>query len=222
MSSRASRRRAWRSHEHRGLLRREDAPRNDNQCRQIVLASRSVARKKLLKKAGLRFNVAFADIDESRKRDERVGKYALRLAFEKAKKVEAGVGHDKPVIIAADTVIAIDSHILGKPRNEKEAVRFLKKLSGRWHKVYTGTAIIDTKAKRTLKKLVVSKVKFLKLSPAHIDWYIKTGEPFKAAGAYSIQGKGSKLIKAVDGCFDNVVGISIPLVLKLLTKLKVI
>lgn len=180
----------------------------------IILASRSKARRRLLKKAGLRIKIAYADADESRRRSEPIGRYAMRVAIAKAKKVEHL--HKGAIIIAADTAIAIDSHIFGKPKNNQEAEKFLKKLSGRWHKVYTGTVVIDAKTGRALKKLVISRVKFEKLSQSQIDWYIGTGEPLRAAGAYSIQGKGGKLIEKVEGCFTNVVGISVPIVMKML------
>lgn len=186
--------------------------------RQIILASRSPARRQILKDAGLKIGVAYADIDESRLPRESVEHYAIRVAHAKAKKVATkypGV-HRSPIVIGVDTVIAIGAHILGKPKNIAQARAFLKRLSGRWHKVYTGTVVIDAGTGRALKKLIVSRVKFARLSPAQISWYIKTGEPMHAAGAYSIQGRGRALIESVDGCLTNIIGISIPALMKML------
>ena len=124
-----------------------------------------------------------------------------------------------PIIIGVDTVIAIGNKIFGKPRNKEEAKKFLRVLSGKWHKVYTGTIVIDTLLGKTLKKLVVSKVKFVKLSEEDINRYISTGEPLRAAGAYAIQGKGMALIESVNGCLTNIIGISIPALIDMLKKL---
>lgn len=187
---------------------------------KLILGTRSPARRRLLKEAGLKFRVAFADIDESRHRGEAVGKMAMRLAIAKAKKISEG--RNDSIIITADTLIAIGQHILGKPKNKNEAEKFLKILSGRWHKVYTGTVIYDPSSKKILKRLIVTRVKFAKLSSAEIDSYIKSGEPLKAAGAYSIQNRAKVLISAVDGCLTNIIGISVPYVMKSLKTLKAI
>ncbi len=200
---------------------------------RIILASRSPARKAILKEAGLKIGVAYADIDESRLPHESVQRYVMRVAYAKAEKVaskyspspqgeRAGVrGLPAPIIIGVDTVIAIGAHILGKPKDRKEAARFLKKLSGRWHKVYSGTVMLDTMTGKVQKRLVISKVKCSSLTPKQIDWYIATGEPFHAAGAYSIQGKGRALIESVDGCLTNIIGVSIPVVFGMLKKCRV-
>ncbi|MBI2092748.1 MAG: septum formation protein Maf [Deltaproteobacteria bacterium] len=185
--------------------------------RGIILASRSKARRKLLKEAGLSVRVAYADIDESRLKNEPVSKYAIRVAYAKAKKI-AGRGGRRgcPVIIGVDTVISIGKKILGKPKNRAEAFRYLKLLSGRTHKVYSGMAVIDTKNGQIFKDVTISKVKFSKLSSKMIDWYISTGEPLKAAGAYSIQEKGKALVESIDGCLTSIIGISLPKLFRIL------
>lgn len=188
--------------------------------KKIILASRSPARFKILKEAGISVGRAFPDVDESRHRGETVRHYAMRLAEAKAKKIAKR--KSDAIIIAVDTVISYKSHIFGKPRDKKEAKRFLKILSGKTHRVYSGTVIMNAATGKVLKKLVVTKVKFAKLSNGTIDWYISTGEPMHAAGAYSIQSKGRALIESVDGCFTNVIGISIPIAVKMLKTLKAI
>lgn len=189
-------------------------------ARKIVLASRSPARFKILREADISITRAFPDINESRHRGENIRHLALRLAEDKAKKI-AERKRDA-IIIAVDTVISYRDHIFGKPRNKREAKRFLKALSGKTHRVYSGTVVMDAQSGKIIKKLVVTKVKFAKLSREIIEWYISTGEPFRAAGAYSIQNKGRALVESVDGCFTNVIGVSVPLVLKILRELRAI
>jgi septum formation protein len=178
------------------------------------LASRSPARRKILEEAGLRVRVAYADIDETHLPNEPVGRYVIRIAYAKASKIAEG--KRGPVVIGVDTVIAIGKKILGKPRNCAEARKYLKLLSGRKHKVYSGMVVIDTKNRKIFKDVTISGVKFSKLSPKVIDWYIVTGEPLKAAGAYSIQDKGRCLIESIDGCFTSIIGISLPKLFKVL------
>jgi len=190
------------------------------QNRTIVLASRSPARFELLKEAGLTLKRSYADIDESRLPREHVTDYAIRIARAKAEKVSPRFKN--AIIITADTIIAYGELIFGKPASKREAFQILKKLSGRWHDVYSGIVITDTKTRRSHQKLVKTRVKFMKLTDKQIEWYIGTGEPLKAAGAYSIQSKGRVLIEAVDGCLSNVIGISVAEVLKILQRLKAI
>lgn len=189
------------------------------QRRKIILASRSTARRQILLEAGLNLDVKFADIDETRLPKEPVSKYSIRIALAKAQKIASG--EDNAIVIGVDTVIALGDRIYGKPKNREEASKFLKALSGKWHKVYSGTVIIDTLRNKTFKKVIVSKVKFVKLTEREIDWYISTGEPMHAAGAYAIQGKGMALIESVDGCLSNVIGVSIHFVMGILEQLKV-
>ena len=176
------------------------------QNRTIVLASRSPARLELLREAGLTLKRSFADIDESRLPREHVTDYAIRIARAKADRVSPRF--KDAIIITADTIIAYGESIFGKPATKLEARQTLRRLSGRWHDVYSGIVITDTLSKRSHQKLVKTRVKFMKLTDDQIKWYIGTGEPLKAAGAYSIQSKGRVLIEAVDGCLSNVIGIS--------------
>lgn len=188
--------------------------------RSIILASRSTARRELLREAGFKIGLSFADIDESRLAGEAVEKYAIRIALAKAKKV--ALRRPTSFIIGVDTVISLGNKIFGKPSNKKIAKKTLLELSGKWHRVLSGTVLLDAKTGRTIKKTVISRVKFAKLTSGQIDWYIKTGEPLKAAGAYSIQSGGRQLVASVDGCFTNIVGISMPAITAMLKTLKAI
>ncbi|MBU4485218.1 septum formation protein Maf [bacterium] len=190
------------------------------QNRKIILASRSVARKQTLKDAGIKIGVTYPDVDESRKANEAINEYVLRIAASKAEKV--GASCPNAIIIAVDTVIVKGWKIFGKPKTKAQAMDFLEKLSGKWHEVYSGTVVFDTKNSKIYSKLIKTRVKFAKLDQKTIDWYIKTGEPMKAAGAYAIQGKGKVLIESVEGCYTNVIGISMPWVLSILKRIDAI
>ncbi len=113
--------------------------------------------------------------------------------------------------VAADTIVVIDDHILGKPLNQAEAADMLHRLSGRRHKVITAIALLVS-GKDTEQLIVESEttyVEFSLLDQRQIDWYISTGEPMDKAGAYGIQGYGSALIRKIDGCYYNVMGLPV-------------
>ena len=111
------------------------------------------------------------------------------------------------IVIGADTVVAIDGKILGKPKNEKDAFLMLKNLSGKEHSVFTGVTVIKNDKEVTFS--VQTKVKFFELDDREIEDYISSGEPFDKAGAYGIQGKGSLFVEKIDGDYFNVVGLPI-------------
>jgi septum formation protein len=188
--------------------------------RKIILASRSPARRHILLEAGLDIDVAYADVDEAVLPREPVARYVVRVADAKAKKVASK--YKNAVVIGVDTVISLDGRIIGKPKDKNEARRFLRLLSGRWHKVYTGTVVTDSSTEKTLRSVVVSRVKFARLSGEMINWYVGTGEPMRAAGAYSIQGKGMALVESLNGCLTNVIGVSITVLAGLLKRLNAV
>ena len=117
---------------------------------------------------------------------------------------------DEYIVIASDTAVFIDNRFLGKPKNPEEAKRFLRTLSGRWHTVYTATAVFHKKGHRLRRKIVLdrTRVLFKKLSDREIDWYLKTGEPLDKAGAYGIQGYGALFIEKIVGDYFTVMGLS--------------
>ena len=171
---------------------------------ELVLASASPRRREILAAAGIAFRVAVADIEERRATGEAPEAYARRLAREKA---EAVARREPGVILAADTIVVLGDLILEKPLDAADAERMLTLLAGRTHEVITGFAIrhpggeIDD-AERT-------RVRFSPLSPAEIRDYVATGEPLDKAGAYAIQGRASKYIEGVEGCYFNVVGLPV-------------
>jgi len=185
----------------------------------IILASASPRRRELLRQVGLSFKAAPAPVDERVLDGERPETYAARVAAEKAhaaaKKFSSGI------IIAADTVVAIDSVILGKPADAADAERMLGMLSGKMHRVITGLAVMDAGTGKMLTRTARTKVWFRSLSREQIASYVKGGEPLDKAGAYGIQGKGSLLVERIDGCYFNVVGLPLVLLSEMLNEFKV-
>jgi septum formation protein len=177
---------------------------------QIVLASASPRRAEILRTVGWPFEALPVDIDEARREAENAVDYVQRLAREKAD--AAASRATVSIIIAADTTVTIDDHILEKPADESDATRMLQLLNNRWHRVLTGIAIINHATSRTIVAREETEVKFAPMSDEEIDWYVKTGEPMDKAGAYAIQGLGARFIEEIRGDYFNVVGLPIRLV----------
>jgi len=177
---------------------------------KIILASASPRRAEILRTVGWPFEALPVDIDETRHHGESAIDYVQRLAREKA--TAAGARKPASMIIAADTTVTIDDHILEKPMDESDAVRMLQLLNNRWHRVLTGIAIISPETSGTIVAHEETEVKFAPMSDEEIDWYVKTGEPMDKAGAYAIQGLGSRFIEQITGDYFNVVGLPIRLV----------
>src|SRR6476469_5627583 len=155
---------------------------------EIILASASPRRAEILRTVGWPFEALPVDIDETRHNGETAIDYVQRLAREKA--TAAGARKPASMIIAADTTVTIDDHILEKPTDESDAVRMLQLLNNRWHRVLTGIAIISSKTSKPIVAHEETEVKFAAMSDEEISWYVKTGEPMDKAGAYAIQGLG--------------------------------
>lgn len=173
--------------------------------KDIILASGSPRRKELMTLAGFDFTVKVADVDESLP-DEITPYDAVKmLSLKKASAVSDC--YPDSVVIGADTVVAFENKILGKPASKENAFEMLKTLSGNTHKVYTGVAIIYKD--RISNFFEETDVEFYPLSDDEIQEYIDTGEPMDKAGAYGIQGKGCVLVKRINGDYSNVVGLPI-------------
>jgi len=181
----------------------------------IFLASASPRRKQLLEQVNCSFQILVSDIVEDHHRKVLPGELATLNAASKARDVAARVEPDD-VVIGADTVVALDGHVYGKPQNEQEARRMLAKLSGREHTVYTGVAVV--RAGRLWTDYAETKVRIRSLNLDEIDRYVATGEPLDKAGAYGVQGIGAILVEAVYGCYSNVVGLPLVTLSRLLIK----
>jgi len=135
------------------------------------------------------------------------GVYVKRLARTKAESVAEE--YPESWVIGADTVVTIDSAILGKPGDPEEARRMLEQLSGQSHDVYTGYAIVCKNRRLAVSKAIRTDVQFKELNTKEIEWYVQTGEPFDKAGAYAIQGMGTFLVRRINGSYTNVVGLPV-------------
>jgi septum formation protein len=183
--------------------------------KKIILASSSPRRKELLEKTGLKFEIEPADYFENLNSELEPHELVKKLSLEKA----GIVAKQNPVaiVIAADTIGVLKGKIIGKPRDETEAKRILRRLSGKSHLVITGFTILDAELGKTVTQTVDTQVYFRKLTDSQIDAYVHTGEPLDKAGAYGIQGLGAALVDHIDGDYDNVVGLPVA---KLMESLK--
>jgi len=184
----------------------------------IYLCSRSPRRRKLLYQINLKFRSFSIDVDESILKNEKPVHIVKRLASNKLsealKKVKKGI------IITADTIVVLDNKVLGKPEDEQDAVRILKKLSGRVHTVYTGFSIFNTEKNLQITNYEKTKVEFRKMDEDEIREYVRGGSPMDKAGAYGIQDDfGAVFIKKISGCYYNVVGLPLQKVYQTLKKI---
>lgn len=170
---------------------------------ELYLASRSPRRRELLEQIGLRFSIVSADVDESVWHGETPEAYVLRLAKAKAQRGLELVGDG--LVIAADTTVAIDNDILGKPEDQADAISIWTRLSGREHRVLTGVAV--AKGPHVLAQVVTTKVQFREISLEEMQAYWNTGEPADKAGAYGIQGRAAIFVNYIAGSYSNVVGL---------------
>jgi len=187
----------------------------------LVLASASPRRQELLRSAGIPFSVEPANVDETPFAGESPRDCAERLAREKALAVFAARPHDR--VLGADTVVAVDETILGKPVDGEDAARMLRLLSGRVHRVITGVCLVEagssgqgSRASHTTTASETTLVTMNELSEEDIREYVATGEPMDKAGAYAIQGMAARFIPRIEGDYANVVGLPVALVLRIL------
>lgn len=177
----------------------------------VVLASKSPRRSHLLNSLGMEFEVIIADIDEELDTALSPESYCSRLALSKAEKV-AGLLNYEALVIGADTIVVLDGLIINKPDSPAQAYQFLKKLSGKTHKVYTAIALINSKDKRELTEYRVTNVTFRNLDDKEIEAYVKSGSPMDKAGAYGIQDDfGAVFVSHIEGCYYNIVGLPLEL-----------
>ena len=184
-----------------------------NRQADLILASGSPRRRELLTGLGVSFRVLTPDIDE-------VSVYsapadiARDIAEQKARVVRAMPGAAQALILASDTLVALDHLVLGKPVNAAQNAEYLRQLSGRTHTVYSGVALIGPNGLNT--DVEATAVTFRTLSEAEVQHYANAGEGLDKAGGYGIQGLGMALVARVDGDYSNVVGFPLSLVIRLL------
>lgn len=174
--------------------------------RRLILASGSPRRRELLEGLGLEFEIVVDPSEEVLREGMTPADTVELLSREKAEHVAAQT-EDPALIIAADTVVALDSQILCKPKDRDEATRMLMSLSGRKHQVYTGLTVLDTGSGKSVSVYEVTTVEFRPVPADEISRYIDTGEPMDKAGAYGIQNLGALFVKGIEGDYFNVVGL---------------
>lgn len=178
---------------------------NVKQSRKIILASTSPGRRDLMVQTGLDFTVEPSNYEEDMSLKVSPQKLVRILSQGKARAVAKR--HKNTIVIGADSVAAIGKEVLGKPKDKKDAIKMLKKLSGKNHIFTTGLTVIDTKSGKEANEVIQTDVYFRKLSPSEISAYIATGESIGHAGAYAIQGKGAMLVQKMNGEYTNLMGL---------------
>ena len=171
---------------------------------QIILASASPRRRELLAQIGVQFTDCPVDLDETPFADEQPVAYVQRIAMEKSAAVTTNTG--KLPVLAADTVVVLNSEIMGKPGNLQDAMGMLSQLSGKTHQVHTAVSL---RGKFHQQILSVTDVTFRTLSKYEIEHYWQTGEPADKAGSYAIQGLGAIFVQSIKGSFSGVVGLPV-------------
>lgn len=180
----------------------------------LILASASPRRKALLSDLGIHLKIVSNEIPEIPKPGESPVSFSRRMAREKSERVSAA--HPQQWVLGADTVVVLENKLFGKPKNLREAKRFLQTLSGKTHQVITSFCLRNRVLDRERTQSVATRVSFKPLSTDEIDWYVRTGEPMDKAGAYAIQGKGAFCVKKIQGSYTNVVGLPVTEVLEAL------
>jgi septum formation protein len=155
-----------------------------------------------LRAQGVRFRAAAQDVDETW-RGERPEAFARKLALDKARSAAAHRAHSW--CLGADTVVALGNEVFGKPVSPSQASRMLRRLSGRWHRVITGVALVGPGFRAV--RAVTTRVRFRRLTAAEIAWYVSIPEPYDKAGAYAAQERGAILLAGIEGDFFNVIGL---------------
>ena len=187
--------------------------------RRIILASKSKARRKLLKQIGLRFQAAQSRAKETKVLKGRCEDLGIGNAVKKAKDVAKRFRSG--IVIGADTVVLVGSEIIGKPSSMKDAYRALKILSKKPQWVYTGIAVVDIDNDKTMTAYEKTKVYMYPLNDKQIRHYFKKISPFGKAGSFDVQGPGSIFIDRIEGCFYNVVGLPLAKLARILKKMGV-
>lgn len=177
---------------------------------KIILASNSPRRKELLEQVGIEFEVMSSDVDEI---TDKTAPADVVMDLSRIKAEAIARNNKGVVVLAADTVVAYNGQILGKPKDEADAFKMLKLLSGKAHQVFTGVTIVD-EAGESNSFFESTDVVMYENSDELIKKYIATGEPMDKAGAYGIQGKGAVLVKEIKGDYNNVVGLPLSRVCK--------
>ncbi|MEU4496850.1 nucleoside triphosphate pyrophosphatase [Streptomyces sp. NPDC023998] len=192
-----------------------------DQRRRLVLASASPARLNLLRQAGLAPDVIVSGVDEDAVSAPTPAELALALAEAKASVVaaRADVIRSRALVIGCDSVLDLDGHAFGKPADEEEAIARWKSMRGRAGTLQTGHCVYDTATGHYASATASTVVRFGHPSDAEIASYVASGEPLHVAGGFTLDGRSAPFIEGIDGDHGNVIGLSLPMLRKLLAEL---
>jgi len=171
---------------------------------QIILASTSPRRKELLDQIKVTYAVNPVDLDETPRLNETPLAYVRRLAAEKSAACIAQIGSAATPVLAADTAVVLGNQIMGKPKDQADALSMLTQLSGKTHQVYTA---ISLRGRHHHQAVSITQVSFRPLTKLEMLAYWHSGEPVDKAGSYAIQGLGSVFVESIEGSFSGVVGL---------------
>ena len=182
---------------------------------ELILASGSPRRAEILAAVGWTFTKDVPDIDESERPGESAEDYVVRLARTKAEEIARG--HKGRIVLGADTTVVIGGQIIGKPADYADAERMIRLLSGNWHDVLTGIAVVADGT--TLSDIQRTRVKFAPMTDAEIRFLVEEGDPLDKAGAYAVQAQAALFIEGIEGDYWNVVGLPVRLVYELVSRI---
>jgi septum formation protein len=187
---------------------------------KLILASGSPRRSEILGFVGWDFEKHVAEVDETPIQGEPAELYVERLALEKANAVAGNLGES--LVLGADTTVVLDDRIIGKPVDLEDARSMIGQLSGRWHEVITGVALVSVSESETRSVSGIQRtgVKFAQLSESEISYLVENGEPLDKAGAYAVQAQAALFIEEIRGDYWNIVGLPINLVYRLLDEFR--
>jgi len=200
----------------------------------LILASASPARRKLLRDAGFEPIVCPSNVDESQVQSASPIALVQTLAQLKAEHIAEGIRQkggelpaaklgseprDTTLVLGCDSVLALDGTIYGKPDSPEEAIARWRRMRGQVGELHTGHALIDTARNMTLVNCAMTRVHFADIDDATIEAYVATGEPLGCAGCFAIDGRGALFVEKIEGCHANVIGLSLPLLHRMLAEL---
>lgn len=188
---------------------------------KLILASASPRRAQILCDAGISFEIARPNVNESRRLGESARVMTRRLAQAKAQVIAKQLGKRplQAIVIGADTTVQVNDELLAKPQSFAAAREMLRKLAGRTHRVVTSVAAIRLPDRAEVIVTETTRVRFAPLSAEDIADYVATGEPLDKAGAYAVQGIGGRFIERINGCYFNVVGLPLARLYRVLIEL---
>ena len=187
----------------------------------LLLASASPARRRLLEQAAIPHRVQVSGVDEDAIADPDPARLVQLLAQAKARAVLPGlmepVEPEQPIsaVLGCDSVLVFAGEVFGKPANAAEAIGRWRRMAGGWGELHTGHCLLIPGAAGSVERdqltTVTTRVQFADLSDAEIASYVDTGEPLQCAGGFALEGRGGALVERIEGCFSNVIGLSLPL-----------